>query len=385
MLYDVRLDGFDGDEIVIIDLCMTVCGFDANTAYMIVDNMPSIIAHNVDMNQAKKLKKAFEYEGAFIEITTPFEECTIPTKMEPSNRQSAIDNEFDINNEINLDDKDDDGEDGIDLEKVFEDHTGINMKPNDYGDYALDKLEKDSEDDNDKIDIQNESNPFSDTTSGYEFMGEKSAYNNLESMSKQYISKRDLEKMGTFKENEDSKMNNLKASYNNLSGNIEDNASMIDKHNNKSDKQYISKEYLENRERFENNMEEQAPDKQQEIVANDNTNFLNIGTPYDKNSMQINTFRNTDEQLDSSAKNMKNLYDKKAAKTIDDPDVANSEWFKIIKKNINDNSARNTNDYQKEQMVCPKCGSSFVSSKKSQGFFGTKKIKYVCEACKHKF
>ena len=121
-------------------------------------------------------------------------------------------------------------------------------------------------------------------------------------------------------------------------------------------------------------------------TENYNNSFLNLGTPYNKDCMQINTQRNDNDGMASSEDKMKNLYDKKAAKTIDDPEVANSEWFKIIKKNISDNNnAQNTNDYQKEQMVCPKCGSSFVSSKKSQGFFGTKKIKYVCEACKHKF
>ena len=34
---------------------------------------------------------------------------------------------------------------------------------------------------------------------------------------------------------------------------------------------------------------------------------------------------------------------------------------------------------------CPKCGSTFVSAKKSAGLFGGTKIKYVCSACKHKF
>lgn len=34
---------------------------------------------------------------------------------------------------------------------------------------------------------------------------------------------------------------------------------------------------------------------------------------------------------------------------------------------------------------CPKCGSTFVSAKKTAGLFGGTKIKYVCSACKHKF
>ena len=68
MLYDVILLSFNADEIMIIDLCMTLCNMDANQAYKAVDSMPYTLATAVDMKQAKKIKKAFEYEGAYIDV-----------------------------------------------------------------------------------------------------------------------------------------------------------------------------------------------------------------------------------------------------------------------------------------------------------------------------
>ena len=257
-------------------------------------------------------------------------------------------------------------EEGINLEKVFEENKNMNMVPNDYGDYALEKLEEKEEPE--KVEnlfeeFKEESSEFKDCTYKSD---DKPAYKLDKSPSKQYISKDDIvrierERNEKLKQREDIFGMNSKIDFDNNR----------DKNNKK---QYISKDFI-NR------------DQKQEIIASDDNSFLNLGsTPYNEDCMQLNTEKKSDN-IESSEDEMKNLYNEKVLNNMtqtEEGKVGNA-WLDVLKKTNKNNVASNTNDFRKEQVSCPKCGSVFVSSKKSQGFFGTGKIKYVCEACRHKF
>ena len=441
MLYDVILAGFNADEIMIIDLCMTVCGMDSNAAYKAVDSMPYILAKAVDMKQAKKLKKAFEYEGAFIDVIVtnsnnednninnnsfvPYNSSnqvdnnqTYNSEM-PFNSNNQYNNQMDFNNPFSNENIDlynnqmnannqssmyssnnvqyseegfvnpfanqeyyeneennsvnedvlieEDSEEGINLEKIFEENKKMNMIPNDYGDYALEKLEDKNEDTKEEDlfeDLKTDISEFNDCTYKSD---DKPFYKTDNTSSKQYISKDDIikierERNEKLKQREDTFGISNQRSFNEKTST--------------NQKQYISKDYIDR-------------DKKQEIIASDDNSFLNLGgTPYDEDCMQLNTEKKMDSP-DSSEDEMKKMYDKKALSnmTKSEADKVGNAWLDVLKKTNKNNASSNTNinDFKKEQVSCPKCGSVFVSSKKSQGFFGTGKIKYVCEACRHKF
>jgi len=419
MLYDVVLSGFNADEIMIIDLCMTLCNMDAAQAYAAVDSMPYQLAIGVDMKQAKKIKKAFESEGAFIDVIAasdannanfvsqsnshiddnngfetfnyqPQQETTFSYEedneygktfnngySEEYNNHSQDMEEYhnsDFNNEY---DESNYEEEGINLEKVFSDNVNMNMIPNDYGDYSLEKLEqedkrkKEEEHEKEKNEIKqafeaiDNMSEFKDCTYKSD---DKPAYNIKGKPSKQYISKDDLVRM------ERERNNNQANTFDINNGNKSQDDRGISK-SKKSKKSYITKDYMTN-----NN-------QKQEIIAENDNSFLNLGdSNYNENCMQIKTERR-DDVGNSKEEDMKKLYDKKALSNMTqaEEDKVSNEWISALKKTKKSSAAQNTNDYQKEQIVCPKCGSSFVSSKKSQGFFGTGKIKYICEACRFKF
>lgn len=59
--------------------------------------------------------------------------------------------------------------------------------------------------------------------------------------------------------------------------------------------------------------------------------------------------------------------------------------FQINDPNAKQEAAVEEPVYVDLHSSCPKCGSTFISTKKVTGLFGGSKIKYICSACKHKF
>ena len=392
MLYDIILSGFNADEIMIIDLCMTLCNMDATQAYNAVDNMPYMLVSGVDMQEAKKIKKTFEYEGAFIDVTPSksdnandsYKESSISnnnndnmlnelTSKDNVNEGTYNGNKEDDNNfdfiEDGSDNNEEEYEEGINLEKVFEQNVNINMIPNDYGDYSLEKLEQDKEKEEEEEgqklkqifdEFVEETTDFSNCTYN---SNDKPVYSGINKPSKKYISKEDIIRIERERNNNINKKNEVDVFNVNVQSS-----------ENKSNKKYITKEYMD-------------AGFKQEIIASDDSNIMDFGNnPYDKDCMQINTQKGNID-IESSEQDMKNLYNKKALNNMTqfEEDKVDNQWIKALKKSNNKGNAHNTNAFQKEEVMCPKCGSAFVACKKSQGFFGTGKIKYVCEACRYKF
>ncbi len=95
MLYTVKLNSFNTDEIIMIDLCMKLLNFDASQAYDCIDNMPSVLAEGIDMDKVKEIRTAFESEGAILDVTPINDEQAYKAsndKKEANNKESLSKN-----------------------------------------------------------------------------------------------------------------------------------------------------------------------------------------------------------------------------------------------------------------------------------------------------
>ena len=99
MLYTVKLLSFNNDEILMIDLCMTLCGLDMNSAAHCVDHMPSVLIKNADESKVEELKREFEAAGAVLQIISADEEAAMdPEDSVPVSNNTTIEETPVVNN-----------------------------------------------------------------------------------------------------------------------------------------------------------------------------------------------------------------------------------------------------------------------------------------------
>ncbi|MCR5608296.1 MAG: ribosomal protein L7/L12 [Lachnospiraceae bacterium] len=99
MLYTVKLLSFNNDEILMIDLCMTLCGLDMNSAAHCVDHMPSVLIKNVDESKVEELKREFEAAGAVLQVISADEEAAMdPEDSVPVSNNTTIEETPVVNN-----------------------------------------------------------------------------------------------------------------------------------------------------------------------------------------------------------------------------------------------------------------------------------------------
>ena len=278
MLYTIRLVGFRGDEIVLIDLCMRMCGMDMGQAASCLDNMPSVLMKNAEEELVNDFKREFESIGATLKITSSDEDAGMdPAEEKPKPARPKSSTQARTN--------------------TMQNSTGYN-NDSAYG-------------------TQYDNNSYDYSNQGY--------------------SNADYSEQGYTEDN------------------------------------YSNDEYVDNNYANTNYDANSNYDTNYAYAANAN---------YDANAYADNdydaNYDNTQYQNEQAEENYDDSSSSQSVVQIN----TNSEEF----SNVNYDAAKK--DEEAEMILvagCPKCGSSFVSAKKVNGMFGGTKIKYVCDACKHKF
>lgn len=405
MLYTVKLNSFNTDEIIMIDLCMKLLNFDASQAYDCIDNMPSVLAEGIDMDKVKEIRTAFESEGAILDVTPINDEQAYKAsndKKEANNKESLSKNNklasmtsgslnssdleilnLKYNPYENVNNNDDilkNKDDSLDSNKIEDRRNGvtygrrstdINPMSNNYGRRSTDVNPMRYNDDS-------SFSPYLNSSSDLKRNKTKSVYtNDLENNKSQsvYTSGLDNNKsQSTYIENPFSAYTNGQSPYT--------------EGLNASEFTYKSP-YLNNDDaKAEMGEEEDFGFEISEPKENldDKNNEL-------KSSNVYNMLNSDAEQLAESEKNIeppKIPYDNNMMNFTHQQDVgeiSKEDNLFSLSGIRRDKSKPNKGSlpYEKDQITCPKCGSAFVSTRRGQGIFGTSKVKYICEACKNKF
>ena len=429
MLYTVKLNSFNTDEIIMIDLCMKLLNFDASQAYDCIDNMPSVLAEGIDMDKVKEIRTAFESEGAILDVTPISDEQAYKVnndKKEVNNKESLSKNNklasmtsgslnssdleilnLKYNPYENVKNNDDilkSKNDSFNSDKVADRRNGvtygrrstdINPMSNNYGRRSTDV---------NPMRYNSNSSPYFNSAGDLKENKTKSVYTNdldnnksqsvytsgLDNNKSQSVYTRGLDNnksqsvytsglnnnksQSLYTENTFSSYTNGQSPYN---GGI-----------NGSEFTYKSpylnnddaKDEMGEQEDFGFEIEEpkeKLDDKGEDLKSSNVYNMLNSDT----------------EQLAESEKNIeppKIPYDNTMMNFTQQQDVGeiskDDNLFSLSGiRREKSKASKGSLPYEKEQITCPKCGSAFVSTKRGQGIFGTSKVKYICEACKNKF
>lgn len=281
MLYTVRLMSFRGDEILLIDMCMQMCSMDMKEAASCIDNMPAILAKNVDEDKANVFKTKFEELGAEIELISSEEEAGLEGSIDDiKNSEDAKKSEH-IQYSDEVDDSGNVQED-YSNEAENEQYYQEEYVSQQHGYIEHDYVEHDY--------VEHDYEEHEHYYSEEEYENQDSAYNESEYYNNQEYSNEQYD--GEY-QNYEAYTNDSKQEYNETM------------YNNQG-----------HEETNQNNVTEMSR-------AHDNSADVASGGQEDKEDFYL-------------------------------------------------------------KAGCPKCGSAFVSKKVSTGLFGSK-VKYVCEACKHKW
>ena len=418
MLYTVKLNSFNTDEIIMIDLCMKLLNFDASQAYDCIDNMPSVLAEGIDMDKVKEIRTAFESEGAILDVTPINDEQAYKAsndKKEANNKESLSKNNklasmtsgslnssdleilnLKYNPYENVNNNDDilkNNDDSLDSNKIEDRRNGvtygrrstdINPMSNNYGRRSTDVNPMRYNDDS-------SFSPYLNSSSDLKRNKTKSVYtNDLENNKSQSVYTSGLD-------------NNKSQSV--YTGGLD---------NNKSQSTYIENPfsaYTNGQSPYTEGLNASEFTYKSPYLNNDDAKAemgeeedfgFEISEPKenldDKNnelkSSNVYNMLNSDaEQLAESEKNIeppKIPYDNNMMNFTHQQDVgeiSKEDNLFSLSGIRRDKSKPNKGSlpYEKDQITCPKCGSAFVSTKRGQGIFGTSKVKYICEACKNKF
>lgn len=418
MLYTVKLNSFNTDEIIMIDLCMKLLNFDASQAYDCIDNMPSVLAEGIDMDKVKEIRTAFESEGAILDVTPINDEQAYKAsndKKEANNKESLSKNNklasmtsgslnssdleilnLKYNPYENVNNNDDilkNKDDSLDSNKIEDRRNGvtygrrstdINPMSNNYGRRSTDVNPMRYNDDS-------SFSPYLNSSSDLKRNKTKSVYtNDLENNKSQSVYTSGLD--------------------NNKSQSVH--TSGLD--NNKSQSTYIENPfsaYTNGQSPYTEGLNASEFTYKSPYLNNDDAKAemgeeedfgFEISEPKenldDKNnelkSSNVYNMLNSDaEQLAESEKNIeppKIPYDNNMMNFTHQQDVgeiSKEDNLFSLSGIRRDKSKPNKGSlpYEKDQITCPKCGSAFVSTRRGQGIFGTSKVKYICEACKNKF
>ena len=431
MLYTVKLNSFNTDEIIMIDLCMKLLNFDASQAYDCIDNMPSVLAEGIDMDKVKEIRTAFESEGAILDVTPINDEQAYKAsndKKEANNKESLSKNNklasmtsgslnssdleilnLKYNPYENVNNNDDilkNNDDSLDSNKIEDRRNGvtygrrstdINPMSNNYGRRSTDVNPMRYNDDS-------SFSPYLNSSSDLKRNKTKSVYtNDLENNKSQSVYTSGL---GNNKSQSvyTSELDNNK-SQSVYTGGLD---------NNKSQSTYIENPfsaYTNGQSPYTEGLNASEFTYKSPYLNNDDAKAemgeeedfgFEISEPKenldDKNnelkSSNVYNMLNSDaEQLAESEKNIeppKIPYDNNMMNFTHQQDVgeiSKEDNLFSLSGIRRDKSKANKGSlpYEKDQITCPKCGSAFVSTKRGQGIFGTSKVKYICEACKNKF
>ena len=418
MLYTVKLNSFNTDEIIMIDLCMKLLNFDASQAYDCIDNMPSVLAEGIDMDKVKEIRTAFESEGAILDVTPINDEQAYKAsndKKEANNKESLSKNNklasmtsgslnssdleilnLKYNPYENVNNNDDilkNKDDSLDSNKIEDRRNGvtygrrstdINPMSNNYGRRSTDVNPM-------RYNDNSSFSPYLNSSSDLKRNKTKSVYtNDLENNKSQSVYTSELD-------------NNKSQSV--YTGGLD---------NNKSQSTYIENPfsaYTNGQSPYTEGLNASEFTYKSPYLNNDDAKAemgeqedfgFEISEPKEKlddknnelKSSNVYNMLNSDaEQLAESEKNIeppKIPYDNNMMNFTHQQDVgeiSKEDNLFSLSGIRRDKSKANKGSlpYEKDQITCPKCGSAFVSTKRGQGIFGTSKVKYICEACKNKF
>ena len=258
MLYTIKLVSFNNDEIIMIDLCMTLCGLSMSEAAKCVDHMPSVLIKNADESKVQQIKKEFEAAGAVLKIISADEEAA----MDPNDNGAENVAEFTSDNDV---------------------ATDYQYSNNDYN------------------------------SGGYDY--------------------------------------NMNNTYDNVQRYDEQLYDNVQEYNYQ---QYDDSQGYDNSQQYDNS---QVYDDNQQYGEGMN----------DNSSIDVNDYSYTED-------NQGYQNDEQSVVRMGEP--AEEE-----------NAVEEAEEEESSSVFesCPRCGSTFVSVKKGNGLFGNQKMRYVCDACKHKF
>ena len=407
MLYTVKLNSFNTDEIIMIDLCMKLLNFDASQAYDCIDNMPSVLAEGIDMNKVKEIRTAFESEGAILDVIPISDEQAYKVnkdKVGKSKESLSTNNKLASTTSSSLN--------SSDLEILNLKYNPYeNTKNNDEilksnnNTIKTDKLE----DRRNGVTYGRRSTDINPMSTNY---GRRSTdvnpmmYNDNSNASS-YLD--NLDTLDTLDNNKTGSvyaggLNNNKTGSvytgglnNNQTGSVyTSNSSSVYTNDQSPYTSGINNSEFTYKSPYLNNEEDKDETQEQEDFGfeidepkeklNDKVNDLKSSSVY--NMLNTNTEQLVEEN--KSVEPPKIPYDNNMMNFTQQQDVGeiskDDNLFSLSGISRDKfNTAKGSLPYEKEQITCPKCGSAFVSTKRAQGIFGTGKVKYVCEACKNKF